>query len=363
MKLTFTFTDSPDLASLSRDNLYHSYLELPDNILQIPSAKEQTLIIADLVGQLTKAALHITCKELGLKNQPIKLTVEKNYTNESLAHSWLNTVICFKMFRNREKVASLKIRLPIESPIHLPPRSSSRKSKRDKLLKYNLISPQVQGKTDEQKTYLARVQSIAEHCVNLLNAEPFPPETTAWSYSGFHPYWKDASAISLFNKRTKKKRADARKREKQAKKQQEREAKIAQTITDGQEHQPILQTGGGRRVGAVPGIFKGVQFRSQLEIRFVTQLEARQINWVYEAERLGDGNYLVDFYLPDFKCWVEVKGRFEPRDDYLLKDVAVFLKKERNERLFIYTQSKAFRVTTNQFKELTHEELWAKLLQ
>lgn len=363
MKLTFTFTDSPDLSSLSRDNLYHTYFELPDTALQTSTAKEQVLAIAGLVGQLTRAALHLTCKELDLKNHPIKLTVENDSPYAKLANAWWNTIICFQSFRNRDKFAYLKVRSPIASPVPEPPHYSSRRSKRDEQLRYNLYSPQTQGKTDEQIKYLATIQDIAEHCISLLNSEPLPPKATPWRYAGFHPFWKDAAAINLFNERGKKRRAEERKRERQAKKQQEREAKTAQTIADGQAPQPILQTGAGRRVGAVPGIFKGVQFRSQLEIRFVTQLEAKQIRWVYEGERLGDGNYLVDFYLPDLKCWVEVKGRVEPRDDYLLKDVATFLKRERNERLFVYTQSKAFSVTGKQFKQLTHDEFWVKLAE
>ena len=362
MKFTFTFTDSPDLSSLSRDNLYHSYFELPDTALQIPTAKEQVLAIAGLAGQLTRATLHITCKEFDLKNHPIKLTVEKRYENERLEHVWWNTIICFQSFTNRDKFTYLKIRLPIASPVPDPPRYASRRSKGDEQLRYNLFSPQAQGKTDEQIKYLATIQAIAEHCVSLLNSEPLSPGATPWRYTGFHPFWEDKAARTLFSKRIKKRRAETRKREKQAKKQQERESKTAQSITDGQESVSMLKTGAGRRVGAVPGIFKGVQFRSQLEIRFVTQLEAKQIRWVYEGERLGDGNYLVDFYLPDLRCWVEVKGRLEPRDDYLLKDVAAVLKRERNERLFVYTQSKAFSVTAKQFKQLTHDEFWVKLV-
>ena len=79
-------------------------------------------------------------------------------------------------------------------------------------------------------------------------------------------------------------------------------------------------------------------------------------------QRLGDGQYLVDFYLPDLKTWVEVKGRIEPRDDYLLKEVADLLKRERQGQLFVYTQSKAYHVTAREFKEITHKDLWELLV-
>jgi hypothetical protein len=107
----------------------------------------------------------------------------------------------------------------------------------------------------------------------------------------------------------------------------------------------------------------GVQFRSQLEIRFVTELESRQIRWAYETERLGEGNYLVDFYLPDYKCWVEVKGVFEPRDDYLLKDVANYLNRERGERLLVYTQNKGFVVSLENFEDFPRKQFWEKLTE
>lgn len=102
--------------------------------------------------------------------------------------------------------------------------------------------------------------------------------------------------------------------------------------------------------------------RSQLEIRFAAHIEEMGMRWLYETERLGEGQYLVDFYLPDLKAWVEVKGQFEPRDNYLLKEVAALLKTERGERLFVYTQSKAFAVNSRSFVEINHKEFWAKLI-
>ena len=66
-------------------------------------------------------------------------------------------------------------------------------------------------------------------------------------------------------------------------------------------------------------------------------------------------------YLPDLKTWVEVKGRIEPRDDYLLKEIADLLKRNRQEQLFVYTQSKAYAISIREFKEITHKDLWELL--
>ena len=115
---------------------------------------------------------------------------------------------------------------------------------------------------------------------------------------------------------------------------------------------------GRRTVPAIPQVYKGVQFRSRLEVLFAQELEKRQIAWVYEPERIGGGRYLVDFHLPDLRCWVEVKGRFEARDDLLLPNAAGHLKAERSEALYLYMQTKAYRVNWKGFEPLTHDEFW-----
>lgn len=60
--------------------------------------------------------------------------------------------------------------------------------------------------------------------------------------------------------------------------------------------------------------------RSRLEARWARLLDLNSISWAYEPEliRLGKGrgaSYVPDFYLPDQRAWLEVKGphweRFE----------------------------------------------------
>jgi hypothetical protein len=132
-------------------------------------------------------------------------------------------------------------------------------------------------------------------------------------------------------------------------------------MASGKKKGPTLQRG-KKRVAAVKGVFRGVELRSQLEILFATELEKRQIKWVYEPERIGPGRYLVDFYLPDLKCWVEVKGKFEPRDSLLLPNVAINLKRYRGERLFLYMRNKAYTVGSKTFTPLSHEEFWSEVV-
>lgn len=115
-------------------------------------------------------------------------------------------------------------------------------------------------------------------------------------------------------------------------------------------------------IRAEPGEFKDVQFRSQLEIRLAADLEARGMRWEYEKERLGKGRYLVDFYLPDYKCWVEVKGVMDARDNQLLPEVAIWLRDHRRESLYIYMGDKrAYAVRGPKMEPLTHDEFWQRL--
>jgi hypothetical protein len=109
----------------------------------------------------------------------------------------------------------------------------------------------------------------------------------------------------------------------------------------------------------LPEAIKRTRFRSQLEIAFALQLEARGIHWFYEPERLR--RYLVDFYLPESRLWVEVKGRLSSRDHLLLRDVAAFLASERKQRLLMYTARQAYTVSAGDFEPMKHADFWQML--
>lgn len=57
--------------------------------------------------------------------------------------------------------------------------------------------------------------------------------------------------------------------------------------------------------------YKGYRFRSRLEARWAVFFDTLGIAWEYEKEGfdLGEaGWYLPDFWLPEQRCWIEVKG-------------------------------------------------------
>ncbi len=64
-------------------------------------------------------------------------------------------------------------------------------------------------------------------------------------------------------------------------------------------------------IKAIETEYKGYRFRSRLEARWAVFFDALGITWEYEKEGydLGEaGWYLPDFWLPEFKCFVEIKG-------------------------------------------------------
>jgi hypothetical protein len=348
MRLTFRFTDQANIEALPKEDIYDSHFEIPDEAKLLIGCEERIMAIAQYVGQLTHTVLYLTCKELGIKNRLIKANT--GAPQWSIASSSRVILIQFRrdQYQHRHHSCQLKIYNPIsiELPRHLLLSLHDRRPAAHKLIRIGDGWCQ----TDEQRVNADTISSLAEQLLMLLNAEP----NAGWQCAGFHPHFYDSRVIESNKKRSKKREAAQRKREREEKKRAAQQAK-AQL----KEGTPPAGTGAGRRGGAVPGIFKGVQMRSQLEIRFASELEKRGIRWIYEYERLGEGNYLVDFYLPDFGCWVEVKGRFEARDEYLLKEVAGFLQMERHQRLFVFTQRQIMLVHSEKFEDFPREQFWA----
>lgn len=70
-------------------------------------------------------------------------------------------------------------------------------------------------------------------------------------------------------------------------------------------------------VKAIETHYAGCRFRSRLEARWAVFFDRLGIEWQYEIEgyETPAGRYLPDFYLPENKRWIEVKGgSFTKRD-------------------------------------------------
>lgn len=82
--------------------------------------------------------------------------------------------------------------------------------------------------------------------------------------------------------------------------------------------------------------YNGYRFRSRLEARWAVFFDALSIKYLYEPEgfRLRDGTYyLPDFYLPELKTWIEIKGVMRGQDFRKIKMFASEL--EDDERLIV----------------------------
>lgn len=66
-----------------------------------------------------------------------------------------------------------------------------------------------------------------------------------------------------------------------------------------------------KTIPAIETVYNGYKFRSRVEARWAVAFDVIGIKYNYELEGLKFDNvyYLPDFYLPDFGCWVEVKGK------------------------------------------------------
>jgi len=66
-------------------------------------------------------------------------------------------------------------------------------------------------------------------------------------------------------------------------------------------------------IKAIPTKYKGYYFRSRLEARWAVFFDVAEIKWEYEPQGFSvDGTpYLPDFYLPELRCYFEVKGTSE----------------------------------------------------
>ena len=62
---------------------------------------------------------------------------------------------------------------------------------------------------------------------------------------------------------------------------------------------------------AIETAYDGYRFRSRLEARWAVFFNTLGISYEYEKEGFDlDGTYyLPDFWLPEQKCWIEVKGQ------------------------------------------------------
>ena len=78
------------------------------------------------------------------------------------------------------------------------------------------------------------------------------------------------------------------------------------------------------KIKAIETVYNGYKFRSRLEARWAVFFDAAFIEYEYEPEgfELEDGTrYLPDFYLPELKVFVEVKGVMSDSDFHKIESL------------------------------------------
>lgn len=85
--------------------------------------------------------------------------------------------------------------------------------------------------------------------------------------------------------------------------------------------------------------YKGIKMRSRLETKFAFFLDALKINWEYEPKTFLLSNgimYKPDFYLPELKQWIEVKGDIQEHN----KDISKQFVKDNKTTLILISSEK-----------------------
>src|SRR6266566_73507 len=72
-------------------------------------------------------------------------------------------------------------------------------------------------------------------------------------------------------------------------------------------------------IKAIETVYNNYRFRSRLEARWAVFFDTLGVSYEYEKEgySLNGRYYLPDFWLPELKCWFEVKGQIPSTEEYL----------------------------------------------
>jgi hypothetical protein len=342
VKLTFIFTPKPSLAETPPEERVRTSITLPDGVKSRDDLRDVILKIANNAAYFTQYSLFVNCPEGGLRNEPVLQREPASFhasTNAVSLH--FEGILMGGRFWKKSK-------LYLYAPI-TPPFQNLKTLFRLDYPRYSV----------NEQHYIEHMRAFVEPLIELLNSTG-----DQWTFAGFEPRrWQNRQAKRL-NKLGAKRRKEAAAAERKQKRLEEKIAAQAAKSKAQEGTRGPSTHGAGRVPGARPGIYKGVQMRSQLEINFASELDDRSIKWVYEGEALGDAQYLVDFYLPDLDVWVEVKGQLSAKDRQVLPDVAKTLKIERRQRLLMYSGSgHCYVINPSGFREIKRERFWVELLK
>jgi hypothetical protein len=72
-------------------------------------------------------------------------------------------------------------------------------------------------------------------------------------------------------------------------------------------------------IKAIPTKYDGIEYRSRTEARWAVFFNYLKIGFDYEREgyQTSKGWYVPDFWLPEEKCWIEIKGQDYEHEDHV----------------------------------------------
>jgi hypothetical protein len=202
VKLTFIFTDEQHLKGLSKDLVFRTQFEIPDEALLSPDCEAHLLSIVQIVGQLSKATLHVTCKEIGWKERLVKQGKRPDSHSDYLRNTNDVIVIVFKRFdlsRGRSFTNLIKIFAPISHPFKLhtvPTKGNPSVGNQQWLINDRKMN-------DTNAAYFELINQIRDAALDLLKLEEPKYTNIKWDYFGFHPQWYEDSLRKRRNKQSK----------------------------------------------------------------------------------------------------------------------------------------------------------------
>ena len=91
---------------------------------------------------------------------------------------------------------------------------------------------------------------------------------------------------------------------------------------------------------AIETEYRGCRFRSRIEARWAVFFDALGIEWEYEREgyELGaSGRYLPDFWLPEQRYWIEIKGSYPPIEER--RKLSAFARGMPDDEVYLFVRS------------------------
>jgi hypothetical protein len=223
MKVTFSFTSSPDIRSLQREAIYTRNFEFPDAALELTDFREHVLAIADVVSRYTQVCLHLTCAELSLKNYPIKTELEGVSASGFTMNLW-TIVLVFATATKRRRENQRKLHILRANPSIRLASDYYRRTFTNSLREGLIRDTRQWSQTEEERSNREYLVSVNDHILTLLNSDP----SAEWRFVGFHPSYTDNSLIALMNTRGKRWEKEKKQKERDALKMAKAEEKAAE---------------------------------------------------------------------------------------------------------------------------------------